>query len=630
MTTRKPSSPTVSDDATPTDATSATPPDTPSRNARRDFLKQAGVAMASAGLVPSAMSATGAATPAQHAADDGYVMPTEAPAVAPRGYNILFILTDQERHFDKWPFPVPGRERLRREGVTFMNHQIAACVCSPSRSVVYTGQHIQHTRVFDNCGIPWQPDMSTDIRTIGHMMRDAGYYAAYLGKWHLSGKLHHNHTPYDTPTAEYNALMRSYGFDDYFGVGDLVGRVRGGYTYDGLTTSSAVSWLRGRGAQLANEQKPWFMAVNLVNPHDAMFLNTDPAGVDTQNASKPTLGNARPPKDSLYDEHWDVPLAATRKQAYDAPGRPAAHGVYNAAEGVLVGDYPLDDARLQVYQDYYFNCIRDCDTHVVTLLDTLRELGIDKNTIVVMSADHGDHVGAHKLVGKGPTTYREQNHVPLVIRHPAYPGGKQCAALSSHVDITPTLLGLTGLDADSVARIAGKTAHGHDLTPLLRRPERQAVDALRPATLFNYAMLLFYDSEWLAQEYATLRQKGMPVDEIHRRVIARQPDFRHRGMIRSVFDGRYRFSRYFSPKAFNRPTSLEALFANNDVELYDLHTDSTESRNLALDPRSNGALLMAMNTLLNDRLDAEVGEDRADILPIRDGRVHFTFETQVG
>ncbi|SUA74505.1 sulfatase-like hydrolase/transferase [Pandoraea pnomenusa] len=605
-----------------------------SRPSRRHFLKQAGAAVASAGLaspvLAAAKSAPDGPRPPGGAHDDGYVMAQEAPSVAPKGYNILFILTDQERHFDKWPFPVPGRERLRREGVTFVNHQIAACVCSPSRSTVYTGQHIQHTRVFDNCGIPWQPDMSTDIRTIGHMMRDVGYHAAYLGKWHLSGKLHHNHTPYDTPTQEYHDLIKAYGFDDYFGVGDLIGRVRGGYTYDGLTTSSAVSWLRGRGAQLAGESKPWFMAVNLVNPHDAMFLNTDPVGVNAQNDSRPTLGNARPPKDRLYETHWNVPLASTRKQAYDAPGRPAAHGVYNASEGVLVGDYPLDDARLQVYQDYYFNCIRDCDTHVVTLLDTLRELGLDKNTIVVMSADHGDHVGAHKLVGKGPTTYREQNHVPLVIRHPAYPGGKQCAALSSHVDITPTLLGLTGLDAASIARVAGDAVRGHDLTPLLRRPERHAVDAVRADALFNYAMLLFYDSEWVAQEYATLRTKGMPIEEIHRRVIARQPDFRHRGMIRSVFDGRYRFSRYFSPTQFNRPTSLEALFANNDVELYDLHADPTESNNLALDSRANGALLMAMNARLNDRLDAEVGEDRPDILPIRDGRVHFTFESAAG
>jgi hypothetical protein len=59
-------------------------------------------------------------------------------------------------------------------------------------------------------------------------------------------------------------------------------------------------------------------------------------------------------------------------------------------------------------------------------------------------------------------------------------------------------------------------------------------------------------------------------------------------MIRSVYDGRYRFSRYFSPKQFNRPTSLEALFANNDVELYDLHADPTESRNLALDVKGKG------------------------------------------
>ena len=83
---------------------------------------------------------------------------------------------------------------------------------------------------------------------------------------------------------------------------------------------------------------------------------------------------------------------------------------------------------------------------------------------------------------------------------------------------------------------------------------------------------------------------------------------------------------YFGPEAYD----AEALFANNDVELYDLHADPTESNNLALDSRGNGALLMAMNARLNDRLDAEVGEDRPDILPIRDGRVHFTFESAAG
>lgn len=145
---------------------------------RRQFLKFA------AGAVAPGALGTGPAAAAPAAARDqaAPAAPAEAPATPPQGYNILFILTDQERHFDGWPFPVPGREELARRSVSFTNHQIASCVCSPSRATIYTGQHMQHTGVFDNAGLPWQPDMSTDIRTVGHMLRDAGYHTAYLGK----------------------------------------------------------------------------------------------------------------------------------------------------------------------------------------------------------------------------------------------------------------------------------------------------------------------------------------------------------------------------------------------------------------------------------------------------------------
>lgn len=590
---------------------------------RRTFLKSLGVAIAASGGMSIAADAraTGENRAAREASPRA-AMPVEAPLHPPKGYNILFILTDQERQSDAWPIPVPGRERMRREGITFVNHQIASCVCSPSRSTIYTGRHIQHTGVLDNAGVPWQRDMSTEVRTVGTMMRDAGYYSAYLGKWHMS-KLHVNHSPYDAPVERYNEIIKSYGFNDYFGVGDLVGGVLGGYSYDRLTTASAVSWLRTRAQQLASEKKPWFIAVNLVNPHDAMFLNTDPVGVNRQNADGPAVGNARPPRDAIYGAKWDVPLSVSRKQPYDAPGRPLAHRQYNSAEGLLVGSYPIDDDRLTIYQNYYFNCIRDCDANVVTLLDTLHALGLDENTIVVMTSDHGDHVGAHQLVGKGPTAYREQNNVPLVIRHPAYPGGVACRALTSHIDIAPTLLGLTGLDAVDVARIAGNGAHGHNLTPLLRDPGRAQINAVRSASLFNYAMLLFYDSEWLAWELKVLHEKGVSADEIRRRIRTRQPDFRHRGMIRSAFDGRYRFSRYFSATAYNRPRTLEALFRDNDVELYDLEADPYEQHNLAMNVRANGDVLLALNARLTEMIDAEVGEDSPNVLPIRNGHVQF-------
>jgi hypothetical protein len=74
---------------------------------------------------------------------------------------------------------------------------------------------------------------------------------------------------------------------------------------------------------------------------------------------------------------------------------------------------------------------------------------------------------------------------------------------------------------------------------------------------------------------------GEPMVEKIEKIVRLQPDFNNRGAIRSVFDGRYRFSRYFSPIHFNRPTTYEALVANNDLEVYDLQEDPEETRNLA-------------------------------------------------
>ena len=98
----------------------------------------------------------------------------------PGAYNILFILTDQERQFraGELPidFPLPAHERLRSQGTAFVNHTINSCVCTPSRSVIYTGRHIQHTRMFDNTNFPWIQSMSPDLPTVGDLLREAGYY----------------------------------------------------------------------------------------------------------------------------------------------------------------------------------------------------------------------------------------------------------------------------------------------------------------------------------------------------------------------------------------------------------------------------------------------------------------------
>ena len=546
---------------------------------------------------------------------------TGPAAAAPpaRGYNILFILVDQEHYFERWPMPVPGREWIKRNAVTFANHQAASCVCSPARSTIYTGQHIQHTGLFDNANALWQAPMATAVTTIGHRIAGLGYHAAYQGKWHLSVDLDQVHEAIDAPFAEYRKIIESYGFQDFFGVGDINDTTLGGYTYDESTTTAVTSWLRTTGEDLRAQGKPWYLAVNFVNPHDVMYVNSDLPGENVQSRSH-AMPIARPPADDIYQARWDdVPLPATRAQSFDAPGRPRGQKIYQSVQDVLVGPWPDEDRRWRLLRNYYYNCIRDCDRQVVRVLDSLRANGMDKTTIIVFTADHGELGGNHQMRGKGNCAYRQQNHLPLMIVHPDHPGGTTCAAVTSQIDLTPTLLELTGADPAAL-RQSGAGLKGRSFAGLLASPEQASMDALRPGALFNYNMLSFQDARWARRMEDYVRDDKVPLATKKRELLAIEPDFHDRCAIRSVFDGRYRFSRYFAPLDFNTPATFEALTAHNDLELYDLQEDPEEVRNLAASDRD---LVMAMNAKLNERIAEEVGEDDGAFLPIRDGKWHF-------
>jgi len=120
--------------------------------------------------------------------------------------------------------------------------------------------------------------MSTEIDTIGDLLRKQGYYTAYKGKWHLTQEFetaNELHAPKKILVDE----MEAYGFSDYFGMGDVIGHTEGGYLHDDVISAGTRSWLRGQGEQLRADNKPWFMAVNLINPHDFMYYNTDLPGL---------------------------------------------------------------------------------------------------------------------------------------------------------------------------------------------------------------------------------------------------------------------------------------------------------------------------------------------------------------
>ena len=216
--------------------------------------------------------------------------------------------------------------------------------------------------------------------------------------------------------------------------------------------------------------------------------------------------------------------------------------------------------------------------------------------------------GAHGgLKGKGPFAYEANAHVPLVIAHPAGKAGAATTALTSHIDLVPTFVGLTGLpDANRPAAV--KALPGRDFSSLLADPEKASVQALRPAVLFNYVGVSTVDGDYLTKVMSSLalRQPQPPVTQVK---------LDKRGFLSFVFDGRYKLARYYAPAAFNTPQTLEEILKNNDVQLFDLQNDPDEMHNLTLEPEKNQATILRMNGLLNELMAKEVGVNDGRFLP---------------
>ena len=567
---------------------------------RRDFLAAAGVTVAQLNSVWATATTAAASQTSQQ------------PTRAGRPRNILLIVTDQEQYIDKLPagYSLPGRARLEQLGTSFTNHQIASCVCTSSRSNIYTGQHIQQTGMFDNLNFPWIESMSQNLETLGDMMRSLGYYAAYQGKWHMARELEGGEIdPVAGPEFIGRELMNGYGFSDYTGIGDIIAMTLGGYLNDAWIAAFSNRWLRERGVAINAEGQPWFLAVNLVNPHDVMFFNTDRPGEPVQEQPWVGMQLNHPPDYAIYRQEWDVPLPESRNQPWDRNNRPRAHFDFQQARGGLVGQFPSEDDRWKRLRDYYLNCIQDVDRHILSVVNEVEALGMLENTIIVRTADHGEFASAHGMHGKGATAYREQNNVPLIVAHPDVEGGRRCNSLTSHLDLAPTLVSFADADDSAKSEILDRLK-GHDFSRVLSDPTGADLHDVRATALYNFNMLIYQDPDFVMEVMKTMESKGWEEGpaEVRRRGL--KPDLRgHRGAIRSVFDGHYKFTRYFSTLEHNRPETLEQLTAVNDLELFDHQSDPEEVVNLAADLDANEELVLAMNTKLNALVDEEVGND---------------------
>jgi arylsulfatase len=552
----------------------------------------------------------------------GFALPADAQAAAPREarpasrassgshYNIVFVFTDQERYFHQWPkgLSLPGHDRLQRTGVTFHNHYGPAVMCTSSRAVILTGLQTPDNRMFENADMPWVKALSPNVPTVGHMLRKAGYYTAYKGKWHLNKEFES-----ENPDRLFTTEMETYGFADYLWPGDVLAHTLGGYKFDHMIAGGAVSWLRNKGQPLADDGKPWALFVSLVNPHDIMYFNADAPGQNVQDTGRLLMHPARAPDHPDYKPAWNVPLPKNLAQPFDEPGRPKAHGEFDKSWAYTLGRIPPEAANWQRFSDYYINCIRAVDAQVLTILKELDALGLSKRTIVVYTSDHGEMGGAHNMRGKGPMAYEESNHLPFYVVHPDVRGGQDCRALTGHIDVAPTLLAMAGMDRARMGEAAGRDLPGKDIGSALGNPRAAQLHSIRESVLFTYSGLAQTDSE-LARRLAEAKAAGKDPQKALKE-SGFQPDLRKRGNLRMVCDGRYKFTRYFSPTQRNRPGTVDEVYQLNDVELFDLQSDPAEMKNLAASRGVSDALVLTMNGKLNAAIEAEIGKDDGREMP---------------
>ncbi len=564
----------------------------------------------------------------------------------------------------------PGLLALRDNAVLLANHTVAASACTPSRTVIYTGQYGTRTGVTQTDGLfksgdsPNFPWLAADgIPTLGAWMRQAGYTTHYFGKWHVSDPPDHS--------------LEAFGFDDWEKSwpephGAAINNL--GLYRDAGFTDSACAFIRRQALAVNYDRavataqsidpyasgpdpadlKPWFAVASFTNPHDiatypaviGQALPTpDGSGVQGifnpltvplqgQSTPAPTAGTATIPlnpggfpqecghvpptwnedlssKPSCQADYaWKMGLALNAKTGFNVaralPTQSEQQALEAAADIALQGPIPFqltDDPRggVKAFVQLYGWLHSVVDVHIAAVLKALEETGQADNTIVVFLSDHGEYAGAHgMMIEKWHTAYQEALHVPVVVRFPPAlasietPDGVPLAkdALTSHVDILPTILGLAGVheaERDAIAGVLAKSQPvpplpGVNLAPLIRGEtdrviepdgcERQGVlfitddEITAPSPPLNNPHNTKCEKEFAVFDVAVEKlragnPKRPPVDLAPGSV--RQPNH-----VRSVRTQRFKLSRYFDPSGR----------AGQEWEMYDLLDDPNEAVNL--------------------------------------------------
>lgn len=342
----------------------------------------------------------------------------EAPAEG-RPVNVIYILADDLGYGDigcygQQKIKTPNIDRMAQEGMLFTQHYAGCTVSAPSRCSLMTGLHTGHSQIRGNKEIKpeGQQPMTEDTYTLGKLMKSAGYTTGIFGKWGLG---------YPGSTS----VPANMGFDEFFGYNCQ--RQAHSYYPDHLWHNSDTVFLHendneGRkiySQDLIHEQALKFIRDNKDKPFYAMLTYTLPHA------------ELNLPHDSIYQMYEN----AFEEVPYDGK----------------MGYHPSE----KPYASFAAMVTR-LDKYVGDVMAELKELGLDKNTIVIFSSDNGPHRegGANPdyfrsygpLKGVKRDVYEGGIRVPMIAWGPEkIKAGVKSEHISAFWDVMPTLAELTGV-----------------------------------------------------------------------------------------------------------------------------------------------------------------------------------------
>lgn len=338
--------------------------------------------------------------------------------------NLIYIFADQLRYQSlgyagDQNAITPNIDHLCRNSVNLCNAVSGHPVCAPYRASLLTGKYTTSTGMVIN-----EIRMNTNHKTFAHVLNDNGYETAYIGKWHMYAAELGNHfdpknsfIPKGPDRLGFNGYFNSYNFHhEYYGESayyhlDTPEKIYcNGYEPD-EQTDIAVEQLK----RLSAGDKPFALFLSLGTPHDPWTSDNVPAGY----------------LEKFKDKEFKLP------PNYLPENDPHADNWARLSE--------KERSELTGWMQVYYAMTADLDDNIGRLMSEINALGLDKNTIVIFTSDHGELFGAHGRRAKN-IFYEEAVRVPFLIKWDGHlKAGAKRDFVFNTVDIMPSLLSLMEL-----------------------------------------------------------------------------------------------------------------------------------------------------------------------------------------